>query len=159
MFLFSPLFWVFVGVPILEIWLFLVVGRRIGIFMTVGMVVLTAAVGSTLMRRQGMAVLRRAQEMVGHGRLPARELIDGVMILAAGLLLLTPGFFTDAIGFTLLVPPARAAIRELVKARLQARLIVRRPRASQMEFVDDSASDDEESLRPNKPEDPPQLEE
>ncbi len=139
---FSPLFLAFVGVPIIEIYLFLLVGGRIGTLNTMIVIILTAAIGTQLVRQQGMIVLRRAQESMNAGRLPANEMVDGVLILAAGLLLLTPGFFTDAVGFLLLIPPTRAIMRRYVLARIQDRITLhaasRGPRASEMEIVDDS---------------------
>ena len=153
MFLRSPLFWAFVGVPLLEIMLFLQVGQRIGFWATLGVVLVTAAAGTSLVRQQGLAVLRRAQENMNRGVMPAAELVDGLLIVVAGLLLLTPGFFTDAAGFTLLLPAARAGARRLLMKRFGARLGAGtvgtgwpggpgphgRPRASEVEIIDTSA--------------------
>ncbi len=152
--LLSPIFLLFVGVPILEIWLFLLVGGRIGTINTILVIILTAAAGTQLVRQQGLAVLRRAQEATNQGRLPANELLDGVLILVAGVLLLTPGFFTDAVGFMLLIPPTRAVVRRMIMERLQHRITVQtaHPRAADMEIVDDSPARVE-------PEPPPQIEE
>lgn len=144
--LLSPVFALFVGVPILEIWLFLQVGRRIGILPTMATIVLTAAAGAWLVRQQGMAVLKRAQQSMDRGVLPANELVDGVLILAAGLLLLTPGFFTDAVGFALLLPPSRALVRVWAMRQLQGRIVMQQRsqqvRAADMEIVDSSPPDD-----------------
>lgn len=104
------LFLIFVAVPILEIALFIQVGGVIGLWPTLAIVVLTAFVGTTLMRTQGLAALGRLQQAMQGGGDPARPLIEGAMILVAGVLLLTPGFFTDTVGLLLLLPPVRAAL-------------------------------------------------
>ncbi len=100
----------FIGVPLIEIALFVEVGGWLGLWPTIAIVVLTAVIGTALLRRQGLATLRRAQTEMDAQRLPVRELFDGACLLVAGVLLLTPGFFTDAIGFILLVPPLRHII-------------------------------------------------
>lgn len=108
------LFAIFVAVPIIEIALFVQVGGWLGLLPTLAIVVATAILGSWLVRRQGLAELRRVQTSLTELRDPTRPLAHGAMILASGLLLLTPGFFTDALGFLLLVPRVRdAAMREV----------------------------------------------
>lgn len=101
------LFLIFVAVPIIEIALFIQVGGAIGLWPTLGIVILTAVIGTTLMRRQGIATLNRLQSSLAEGRNPADPMAQGAMILVAGVLLLTPGFFTDALGLALLLPPVR----------------------------------------------------
>ena len=81
--------------------------------------------GAWLVKREGIGVLRRAREQVQAGRVPGSELVDGVLILFAGALLLTPGFLTDLIGILLLVPPVRAVLRAAASARLAQRAIYR----------------------------------
>jgi len=100
-----------IGVPILEIIVFIQAGDLIGLWPTVGAVILTAIVGSALLRHQGLSTLTRAQENMAAGRLPMTEVFDGLCILVGGALLLTPGFITDAAGFLLLVPPIRTILR------------------------------------------------
>ncbi len=102
-----------IGVPILEIVVFIEAGGYLGLWPTVGAVVLTAIVGSALLRHQGLSTLARAQENMAAGRLPVTEVFDGLCILIGGALLLTPGFITDAVGFLLLIPPAREILRRL----------------------------------------------
>lgn len=97
----------FVGVPLIEIALFIEVGGFIGLWPTIAIVIATAVVGTALIRHQGLSTLRRAQQEMDANRLPMRELFDGVCLLFAGALLLTPGFMTDTLGFLLLVPPLR----------------------------------------------------
>jgi UPF0716 protein FxsA len=107
------------AVPIVEIATFLVVGQWIGIGWTLAGILITAVLGTILLRRQGLDLMAQARREVDAGRVPAKELADGVMLLVAGILLLTPGFVTDAIGFSLFLPPVRAAIRSFVMARVQ----------------------------------------
>ena len=112
------LFAIFVAVPILEIALFIQVGGFIGLWPTLLIVVLTAMLGTFLVKRQGLAELRRLQASLDRLSDPTRPLAHGAMILASGLLLLTPGFFTDAMGFALLVPGVRDAVMRHVRSRI-----------------------------------------
>ncbi len=109
------LFLAFVGVPILEIALFIQIGGAIGLGWTLALVVLTALAGTVLLRAQGLATLGRARTSLDRGALPVREVFDGACLLIGGALLLTPGFFTDSVGFLLLLPP----VRGLLLARLR----------------------------------------
>ena len=97
----------FIAVPVIEIALFIEVGGWIGLWPTIAIVVVTAFAGTTLLRIQGLAVLQSAQESAARNELPMQEVFDGLCLLVAGVLLLTPGFFTDALGFTLFVPVLR----------------------------------------------------
>lgn len=104
------LFAAFVIIPILEIALLIRVGSWIGAWETIGLVVLTAIAGTALMRAQGFQILARAEATMAQGGFPAHELFDGICLLVAGVLLLTPGFVTDAVGLALLVPGLRAVV-------------------------------------------------
>jgi len=104
----------FIIVPIAEIALLIHVGGLIGTWETVALVVLTAVIGTALFRAQGTRVLLRAQDVMAEGGFPAKELFDGVCILVAGVLLLTPGFITDSLGLALLVPGLRVWIGRLL---------------------------------------------
>ncbi len=97
-------------VPILEITVFILVGGEIGVVATLALIFLTAVIGSILLRIQGFAVLSRIRTEMEQNRLPGKELGNGAMILVAGVLLLTPGFVTDTIGFALFVPAVRSAL-------------------------------------------------
>lgn len=108
------LFLAFVVVPIVEIGLFLQVGSYIGIPATLALIILTAIAGTILVRSQGIDVIRKLQASANRGEMPVAALIQGLFVLIAGVLLLTPGFATDTLGFALLIPP----IRELVAARI-----------------------------------------
>ncbi len=103
-----PLF-VFLGVVLLEIFGFAWVGGAVGALATVGLVVVSAAVGLWIFRWQGVAHWRRMQTMLARGEVPARELLEGWLLMLAAILLLIPGFFSDGFGLALMVPPLRAA--------------------------------------------------
>ena len=106
------LFLVFLAVPLAEIYLLIQIGSVIGAGWTIALVVGTALLGAVLVRTQGVSTIRRVQQNMERGQLPAMDLLEGLALLVAGALLLTPGFFTDAFGFLLLTPPLRrAAIR------------------------------------------------
>jgi UPF0716 protein FxsA len=100
----------FIAVPIIEITVIIKVGGLLGMWPTVALIVLTAAAGTALVRAQGFQILARAQDSLDRGQFPAEELFDGLNLLVAGILLLTPGFVTDALGIVLLVPPIRRKI-------------------------------------------------
>ncbi len=115
---FRVLLLAFIAVPLLEIFLFVQVGERIGAWPTVGLVVLTALVGVALLQMQGLETWSRAQMSLLQGGLPAQELLEGAVLLVSGALLLTPGFFTDFIGFLGLLPWTRQwAIRRWLQGR------------------------------------------
>ncbi len=107
-------------VPGVEVLLFVIVGSRIGIGYTVTLVVSTALVGGWLVSYQGRATLFEARRDVAAGMLPARSLVHGVILLISGVLLLTPGFFSDLIGFVLLVPSVREAVRRWASTRFHS---------------------------------------
>ncbi len=110
MFSFRSLLALFLIVPIIEIYLLIQVGGVIGAVPTVFLVVFTAVLGALLLRQQGFATLGRVQASMARGELPALQLLEGVLLLFGGALLLTPGFFTDAIGFVCLIPPLRQGL-------------------------------------------------
>lgn len=114
--MFRILFILFLTIPILEIFLLIQVGNRIGAGWTIFLVVFTALLGAAMLRMQGLATLRRLQETAARGELPAIPMIEGAFLLVAGALLMTPGFFTDIVGFLFLIPPVR---QRLAVAMLQ----------------------------------------
>ncbi|MDX1594594.1 MAG: FxsA family protein [Gammaproteobacteria bacterium] len=114
---FGILLLLFLVVPLVEIYLLIQAGGIIGALNTVALVVLTAVAGAWLLRLQGLATLRRVQRSLDQGVLPETELVEGVLLLVAGALLLTPGFVTDLIGFVLLVPATRGALARGILAR------------------------------------------
>lgn len=107
------------GIPTLEIYVMIEIGSEIGALATVGLILLTAAIGGLLFRVQGIGTLRRVQAHLERDEMPVGELLSGVGILLAALLLFIPGFVTDALGFLLFIPP----LRFLVMATLLGRLI------------------------------------
>ena len=106
----------FIIIPLVELYFIIVVGDMIGALWTVLLVLLTAVIGVNLLRLQGMSTLGRAQRNMAQGQVPAMEMMEGVALAVAGILLITPGFITDSIGFLLLLPVTRRAIiRSLMK--------------------------------------------
>ena len=118
----------FIAIPLAEMFILIKVGAIIGALPTVGLVVLTATLGIWLLRLEGIATLGRVQEKLNQGQIPETELLEGIMLLVGGALLLTPGFVTDAIGFTCLIPVLRRPI---------ARWIIQQGVISAMSFVKD----------------------
>jgi UPF0716 protein FxsA len=110
----------FLLVPIVEIYLLIQVGQVIGALWTVFLVVLTAVIGVWLLKIQGMSTLQRAQQKMQNGQMPAQEMLEGLGLVLAGAFLLTPGFFTDTIGFLLLLPPTRVWLVGKLVARMMA---------------------------------------
>ncbi|MEM9351518.1 MAG: FxsA family protein [Planctomycetota bacterium] len=105
----------FTVVPFVELWLLLQIGERLGAFNTFALVILTGFAGASLARWQGWQAMSRIQSEMKQGMLPAAAVFDGVLILAAGLLLVTPGVLTDAVGLSLLLPPVRTLVRRLIR--------------------------------------------
>ncbi len=124
---------VFMAVPLIEIALFIRLGGAIGLWPTLLVVVLTAIAGTWLVRRQGAQALSRLRGSLDELRDPIEPLAHGAMILIAGVLLLTPGFFTDTIGFLLLFPPFRAAACRHLAARIQGQGLAAGSRQSPQE--------------------------
>ena len=122
--MFARLLALFIAIPVVELFLFLQIGSRIGLMPTIAIVILTGILGASLTRSQGLKTLARYQQALAEGRMPHEEVIEGLMILAAGAVLLTPGFLTDAIGFLLLVPPIRAEVRKRLTGYLSGRIHV-----------------------------------
>jgi UPF0716 protein FxsA len=117
----------FVLVPILEIYVIIQVGQAIGALWTIALLIVDSILGSLLMRSQGRAVWRRFQAALTEGRVPAREVLDGVLVIFGGAFLLTPGFCSDIVGALLLLPPSRAVIRRLVIRRFTFSLLADAP--------------------------------
>lgn len=115
-----PIFaFLFLVVPIVEIYLLIEVGSVIGAFPTILLVVATAVIGAFLLRQQGMSTLARFQENMASGTLPAKEMMEGVLLLVGGAFLMTPGFFTDTLGFLCLIPfTRRYMVDQMIKRSL-----------------------------------------
>lgn len=108
------IFLFFLIVPFVEIYLLLQIGGVIGVFSTIFMVVFTAVLGAWLLRKQGLSTWQRFQDNLNKGTIPAYEMIEGPILLVGGALLLTPGFFTDALGFACLVPGVRQKVARYI---------------------------------------------
>ena len=112
----------FLAVPIAELYVLIQVGQWIGVLDTLGLLILVSIVGAWLAKREGLGVLRRIQAAMNAGRVPGAELIDGFLILLAAALMLTPGFLTDVLAISLLLPPVRAGVRRILRRRLARRI-------------------------------------
>ena len=104
----------FVAIPLIEIVVFIQIGDLIGLWWTLTVVIITAVAGTAMLRQQGATALQRATNQINSGRMPLREVFDGLCLIFAGGLLLTPGFVTDIAGGALLLPPIRALLRQIV---------------------------------------------
>ncbi len=102
---------IFIVLPVAEIYVIIKVGEAIGVLPTIALLILDGFLGAALLRHQGRAAWRRFNEALAAGRIPAREVFDGAMVLVGGAFLLAPGFITDVIGLLLLIPPTRAVFR------------------------------------------------
>jgi UPF0716 protein FxsA len=114
----------FIVVPLAELAMILQVGELIGFWWTVALLIADSILGSLLMRAQGRAAWRRFTEATRAGRPPAKEVLDGALVIVGGALLLTPGFITDLFGLALLLPPTRAIVRTVLVRRLGKRMVV-----------------------------------
>ncbi|ROS01277.1 UPF0716 protein FxsA [Sinobacterium caligoides] len=114
------LFMMFIVVPIVEMYLLFQVSGVIGALPTIGLVLLTAVIGSWLLRKEGLSTLFRANQKMQTGQIPAKEMAEGIAIAVGGALLLTPGFVTDTIGFCCLIPGIRRPLISLIAKRLVA---------------------------------------
>ena len=115
--MFPVLLLLFFLVPLVEIYLLIEIGGVIGVGWTIFLVVFTAVLGAFLVRTQGFSTVNRIRTQLDQGQLPAMEMFEGLFLLVAGALLLTPGFFTDAVGFICLTPPLRRSIINYVMSR------------------------------------------
>lgn len=115
--MFPILLLLFFLVPLVEIYLLIEIGGVIGVGWTIFLVVFTAVLGAFLVRTQGFSTINRIRTQMDQGQLPAMELFEGLFLLVAGALLLTPGFFTDAVGFVCLTPPLRRSIISYVMSK------------------------------------------
>lgn len=116
------LFMLFAVIPVLEIYLLIKIGAFFGTLPTVALLLSISLAGAWLVRQQGFEILRRIQSELAQGRLPAAELLDGAMVLVGGVLLMTPGFFTDFLGLFFLIPFTRTLIKQVVARWIQGRL-------------------------------------
>ncbi len=133
-------------IPILEIVVFILVGGQIGIIATLAMILFTAILGSILLRVQGFSIINQIRQKTERGELPGREMGNGAMIMVAGVLLLTPGFVTDTLGFLLFVPP----LRDVIWSTLASKFIIRGPGGFRDAGPMHNADDDIVNLDPDE---------
>ena len=109
----------FIAVPVVELLLLIEIGQRVGTLATIGLIMGTGIVGASLARQQGISTLARLRKDLDDGRLPAEPIVDGVLILVAAAVLITPGVLTDLVGFLCLVPACRRLLRRYLKRRFE----------------------------------------
>ncbi len=114
----------FISLPLVELVLLLYLAAHTGFVFTLGLVIFTGVLGAWLARREGLQCWIRVQNEIAQGQLPADSLLDGLIILVAGALLITPGVLTDLTGFALLVPPLRRQIKKYVAGRIRGGIVV-----------------------------------
>jgi UPF0716 protein FxsA len=119
----------FLIVPILELYVVIQVGQAIGVLPTIAILIADSVLGGLLMRTQGRAAWRRFNAAVSEGRVPAKEAIDGILVVFGGALLLTPGFLTDVLGVVLLLPVTRPLVRRVLVRRFAGRMVASARRA------------------------------
>ena len=128
----------FTTIPLLELALLLWIGARIGVVPTVALILFTGVLGAGLARFQGLATWARFQRALAAGRLPTQEILEGLLILVAGAVLLTPGVLTDAAGFSLLVPPTRRWVVQRIEGHLRRRIEVHGVSTTRREDAEES---------------------
>jgi UPF0716 protein FxsA len=137
----------FIIVPLAELYLILKVGDAIGAVWTILLLAADSVLGSVLLRTQGRAVWARFNTTLAEGKMPHREVMDGVLVIFGGAFLITPGFLTDIVGLTLLIPPTRAVVRRLVVRRLGRRVAVGSTRPRGRFDVEGTGSEYDDSAR------------
>lgn len=109
----------FTVIPIVELWVLIKLGGEIGVLNTIGIVFLTGVVGAFLAKKEGMGIINRIKFDMSEGKMPADELINGLCVLIGGAMLLTPGIFTDILGFSLVIPMTRNSIKSLIREKIK----------------------------------------
>lgn len=141
----------FLAIPVIEIAIFIQVGGLIGLWPTLGLVLLTAVIGTLLVRSQGAQTLAELRRSLAELSDPSEPLAHGAMILFAGALLLTPGFFTDILGFALLIPPVRLVVFRWLRSKVRMQGFTMGQRPAARSGADDRVIDGEfEELTPGK---------
>lgn len=160
------LFLLFTLIPAVEIWLLIEVGTVIGAMNTLAIIVTTGFLGAYYARRQGLRIVWRMQESMNRGQVPGGELTNGALLLLGGAMLLTPGFLTDALGFSLIFPPTRDGLKALLRAwlehkleagELRVRVASREPRGSDTRRPPGPAEPEGGRAEPRDPEIPADL--
>jgi UPF0716 protein FxsA len=138
----------FILVPAIELVLLIEVGSRIGTLATLGLIAITGLIGASLARQQGLRVLRQVQDEIAGGRVPTSSLVDGLIILVAGALLITPGILTDAFGFLCLIPACRGLMKSALRKRFERALREGRVQVQGFEDFEERFPPSGESRRP-----------
>ena len=125
--MFFKLFLAFTTIPLVEIYLLIHIGSVFGVFTSIALVFFTGLLGAYLARVQGIKTLFKIQESIKEGRMPSGELLEALLIVAAGIVLLTPGFLTDTIGFLLLLPNIREIVKSWVQSKIKTQYMSERP--------------------------------
>ena len=125
--MFFKLFLAFTTIPLVEIYLLIHIGSVFGVFISIALVFFTGLLGAYLARIQGIKTLFKIQESIKEGRMPSGELLEALLIVAAGIVLLTPGFLTDTIGFLLLLPNIREIVKSWVQSKIKNQYMSERP--------------------------------
>jgi len=116
------IFFLFIFIPIIEISIFISIGSNIGVLNTIAIILMTALIGIFLVRRKGMSLLFNAQRNMMQGIMPSEEIKGGIFLLVSGLLLITPGFFTDCIGFSMFLKPVQNFVAQKAKDYFNSRI-------------------------------------
>lgn len=124
----------FIALPAVELALLIEIGQRIGTLATLGLIVVTGIAGAAMARHQGLRVIARVQEQIGRGEMPADSMVDGLMILIASALLVTPGVLTDLFGFLCLIPAFRSLVKGEVIRRFERAVLENRVRVESIQF-------------------------
>jgi UPF0716 protein FxsA len=141
----------FVVVPAVELAILVEVGSRIGTLPTLAIILATGVLGAALARHQGLRTLREIQEQLGRGEIPAGSLVDGMIILLAGALLITPGILTDAVGFLCLVPRVRNAAKRMLQRRFERAVAEQRIHVTTRVFDAEGTSGPIYDVTPERP--------
>lgn len=120
--LFLLLLLLFIIIPAIEITIFILVGSNIGVWSVLGLILLTGVLGTLIVRHEGLETLRRAQTSMENHQIPTDQILDGILIIFGAVLLITPGFLTDAIGFLTVFPLTRPPFKKLVKTVIRKKI-------------------------------------
>ena len=131
--MFFKLFLAFTTIPLVEIYLLIHIGSVFGVFTSIALVFFTGLLGAYLARIQGIKTLFKIQESIKEGRMPSGELLEALLIVAAGIVLLTPGFLTDTIGFLLLLPNIREIVKSWAQSKIKNQYMSERPEDTTIE--------------------------
>ena len=119
-------FLIFIGIPLIEVMLFITIGKHIGLLNTISLIIITGIIGAILVKKQGITILNKALEEIKSNKIPIFSIFEGIAILIAGAFLLTPGFLTDTLGCVLLIPKTRNIIIKYITSYLEKRTIYKK---------------------------------